>query len=98
MAVMKTAFTGTILLPLNLRVRLDGSWNGIGVSSMSKILMLSSVVLMRRLTEWQHFHFWYQPRDALKSGSSLNSFAFRHSINPTRAIPMQNEVRKLPND
>ena len=31
---MKTAFKGTILLPLNLRVRLDGSLNGIGVSSM----------------------------------------------------------------
>ena len=31
---MKTAFTGTILLPLNLRVQLEGSLNGIGVSSM----------------------------------------------------------------
>ena len=66
-AVMKTAFTGTVLLPLNLKVRLDGSLNGIGVPSMWKILMLSSVVLMWRLTEWQRFHFWYQPRDALVS-------------------------------
>ena len=48
-----------------------------------------SVVLVRR----RRFHFWYQPRDALNSGSSLNSFAFRRSINPLTAIPMQNEVR-----
>ena len=57
-----------------------------------------SVVLVRRLTEWRRFHFWYQPRDALNSESSLNSFAFRRSINPLTAIPMQNEVRRLPND
>ena len=31
-------------------------------------------------------------------GSSLNSFAFRRRINPLTAIPMQNEVRRLPND
>ena len=54
--------------------------------------------LVRRLTEWRRFHFWYQLRDALNSGSSLNSLAFRHSINPLTAIPMQNEVRRLPND
>ena len=58
----------------------------------------ASVVLVRRLTEWRRFHFWYQPRDALNSGSSLNSFAFRRSINPLTAIPVQNEVRRLPND
>ena len=58
----------------------------------------ASVVLVRRLTEWQRFHFWYQPRDALNSGSLLNSFAFRCSINPLTAIPVQNEVRRLPND
>ena len=61
----------------------------------------ASVVLVRRLTEWRRFHFWYQPRDALNSGSSLNSFAFRRSINPLTAIPMQNEVRtqrRLRND
>ena len=43
-------------------------------------------------------NFWYQPRDALNSGSSLNFFAFRRSINPLTAIPMQNKVRRLPND
>ena len=32
-------------------------------------------------------HFLYQPRDALNSGSSLNSFAFKRSINPLTAIP-----------
>ena len=58
----------------------------------------ASVVLVRRLTEWWRFHFWYQPRDALNSGSLLNSFAFRRSINPVTAIPVQNEVRRLPND
>ena len=31
-------FTGTVLLPLNSRVRLDGSLNHIGVSPMLKIL------------------------------------------------------------
>ena len=36
--------------------------------------------------------------DALNSGSSLNSFAFRRSINPLTAIAMQNEVRRLRND
>ena len=46
----------------------------------------------------RRLHFWYQPRDALNSGFSLNSFAFRCSINPLTAIPMQNEVRRLPND
>ena len=56
------------------------------------------VVLVLRLTEWRRFHFWYQTRDALNSGSSLNSFAFECSINPLTAIPMQNEVRRLPND
>ena len=58
----------------------------------------ASVVLVRRLTDWRRFHFWYQPRDALNSGSLLNSFAFRRSINPLTAIPVQNEVRRLPND
>ena len=61
----------------------------------------AGVVLLRRLTEWRRFHFWFQPRDALNSGSSLNSFAFRRSINPLTAIPMQNEVRtqrRLRND
>ena len=55
-------------------------------------------VLVRRLMEWRRFHFWYQPRDALNSGSSLNSFAFRRSINPLTAIAMQNEVRRSRND
>ena len=55
---------------------------------------MQSFVLM----EWRRFQFWYQPRDALNSGSSLNSFAFRRSINPLTATPMQNEVRRLPND
>ena len=36
--------------------------------------------------------------DALNSGSSLNSFAFRRSINPLTAIPKRNEVRTLLND
>ena len=39
-------------------------------------------------------HFWYQRRDVLNSGFSLNSFAFRCTINPLTPIPMQNEVRR----
>ena len=53
---------------------------------------------MQRLIEWQRLHFFYQPRDALNSGSSLNSFAFRRSINPLTATPMRNEARTLLND
>ena len=52
----------------------------------------AGVVLVRRLTEWRRFHFWFQPRDALNSGSSLNSFAFRRTIDPLTAIPMQNQA------
>ena len=52
----------------------------------------AGVVLVRRLTEWWRFHFWFQPRDALNSGSSLNSFAFRRTIDPLTAIPMQNQA------
>ena len=73
-------------------------WNLTVCCSKSSGRRWVSVVLVRRLTEWQHFHFWYQPRDALNSGSWLNSFAFRRTINPLTAIPMQNEVRRLPND
>ena len=76
-------------------------WNLTVCCSKSSGRRWASVVLVRRLTEWRRFHFWYQPRDALNSGSSLNSFAFRRSINPLTAIPMQNEVRtqrRLRND
>ena len=73
-------------------------WNLTVCCSKSSGRRWASVVLVRRLMEWRRFHFWYQPRDALNSGSSLNSFAFRRSTNPLTAIPMQNEVRKLPND
>ena len=52
----------------------------------------AGVVLVRRLTEWRRFHFWFQPGDALNSGSSLNSFAFRRTIDPLTAIPMQNQA------
>ena len=73
-------------------------WNLTVCCSKSSGRRLASVVLVRRLTEWWRFHFWYHPRDALNSGSSLNSFAFRCSINPLTAIPMQNEMRRLRND
>ena len=42
--------------------------------------------------------FLVPTEDALNSGSSLNSFVFRRSINPLTAIPMRNEVRTLLND
>ena len=50
--------------------------------SSSKEIQYAIAVLVRRLTEWRRFHFSYQPRDAVNSGSSLNCFAFKRSINP----------------
>ena len=44
------------------------------------------------------FPFLAPAEGRFNSESSLNSFAFRRSINPLTAIPMQNEVRRLPND
>ena len=116
-------FTGTVLLPLNSRVLLDGSSNRIGVSSILNSLesewpyrcrsaitnrwnwmVFSSrscgsrwarVVLVRRLMEWRFFHLWYQPSEALKSGSLLNSFAFSRRINPLTAIPVKDKRDQL---
>ena len=63
-------------------------WNLTVCCSKSSGRRWASVVLVRRLTEWRRFHFWYQLRDALNSESSLNSFAFRRTINPLTAIPI----------
>ena len=63
-------------------------WNLTVCCSKSSGRRWASVVLVRRLTEWRRFHFWHQPRDALNSESSLNSFAFRRTINPLTAIPI----------
>ena len=116
-------FTGTVLLPLNSRVLLDGSSNRIGVSSILNSLesewpyccrsaitnrwnwmVFSSrscgsrwarVVLVRRLMEWRFFHLWYQPSEALKSGSLLKPFAFSRRINPLTAIPVKDKRDQL---
>ena len=63
-------------------------WNLTVCCSKSSGRRWASVVLVRKLTEWRRFHFRYQPRDALNSESSLNSFAFRRTINPLTAIPI----------
>ena len=36
--------------------------------------------------------FWYQPREALNSGSLHNSFAFNQRINPLTAIPVKDKT------
>ena len=47
------------------------------------------VFIVRKLMEWRSFHVWYQPREALNSESSENSFAFKRNINLLTAIPVK---------
>ena len=42
---------------------------------------------------WRFFQFWYQPREALNSGSLHNSYAFNRRINPLTAIPVKDKTR-----
>ena len=50
------------------------------------------VVLVRKLMAWCFFQFWYQPREALNSGSLHNSLAFHRRINPLTAIPVEDKT------
>ena len=41
---------------------------------------------VRRLMQWQRFHFWYQPRDALKSGSLAFNCGMKWPMQPIEPL------------
>ena len=44
--------------------------------------------------EWRRFQLWYQPTEALDSGSSQNSFPFNRDISPLTTIPERKEKER----
>ena len=66
--------------------------NWIVFSSKSWGSCWARVVLDQKLMAWCFFQFWYQPREALNSGSLHNSFTFNQRINPLTAIPVKDKT------
>ena len=81
--------------PYRCRSAITNRWNWMVFSPRSCGSRWARVVLVRRLMEWRFFHLWYQPSEALKSGSLLNSFAFSRRINPLTAIPVKDKRDQL---
>ena len=77
------------------RSAITNRWNWMVFSSRSCGSHWARVVLVQRLMEWCFFHLWYQPSEALKSGSLLNSFALSRRINPLTAIPVKDKRDQL---
>lgn len=47
---------------------------------------VQGLFFVRRLMQWQRFHFWYQPRDALKSGSLAFNCGMKRPIKPIEPL------------